>query len=247
MALSALGIAGLPSGTSNSSSFTYDSAGERALYNGVRYATYPMEATSQFAATYAQAEATGVGSVARVCALQPVLKPIFLGATAAKGVDVGTRALTAEGRDSLTVGDFTDLGLGLWGSYHVTGGHNGPLNPFNWELNVAGEVVDGQVTLGANKLLRYVPPESEPTPRYTHDAYVRDVLGRDAAQEKVVPTRWSDGRYGIRRYDGFDARTGTYFEGNTTPWGDISWEKFNDKITQIAKDKDLVLRESQWV
>ena len=66
------------------------------------------------------------------------------------------------------------------------------------------------------------------------------VLGRDVAGEVPVRPVWSQGNAGVRRFDGFDPLTATYFEGNTTPWTEITWEKLTLKLTQASTDRWLV-------
>ena len=51
-----------------------------------------------------------------------------------------------------------------------------------------------------------------------------------------MTTAWAEGSYGIRRFDGVDRVTRRYFEGNTTPWEEITWDKFNLKMAQAQTD-----------
>jgi hypothetical protein len=41
---------------------------------------------------------------------------------------------------------------------------------------------------------------------------------------------------GSRRYDDFDSKTGTAYEGNTTPWSWITPKKLQEKLHQVASD-----------
>ena len=214
-----------------------------AGYRAMQGALYGSEALDYADITYSQAEATGLGSAFRGIAGMNAARPFLTGGivafTAAKAIDVGARSLTAAGRDSLQTSDFVDLAGGLAGSWELTGGRNGPLNLLNYRPNFAGEVVDGQATLGANKVLRYAPP-SGPSARVAHDLYVRGVVGSDYAVPTRVQTPWSEGNTGVRIFDARSFRTGMLLEGNTTDWDNIDWETFNRKMTQIATDKVLL-------
>jgi hypothetical protein len=41
---------------------------------------------------------------------------------------------------------------------------------------------------------------------------------------------------GSRRYDDFDKLTNTGYEGNTTPWNEMTLEKLQDKLHQVGSD-----------
>jgi len=74
-----------------------------------------------------------------------------------------------------------------------------------------------------------------PSAQLEHNLYVQEV--RPGAQEKVFETPWSDGLgYGSRKFDDFDPITKTAFEGNTTPWNDITLEQLSRKLDQAAAD-----------
>jgi intein/homing endonuclease len=75
------------------------------------------------------------------------------------------------------------------------------------------------------------------TSKIVHDEFTKKVLGKNA-KEKTVPTPWSTGKNGegSRRYDGFDPKTGTAFEGNTTPWSQMTDEQLSRKLKQAGDD-----------
>jgi RHS repeat-associated protein len=133
------------------------SPGERAVYNGVRYATYPMQMSSQFASTYAQAEATGVGAVSRLRYVQPLAKAAVGGLTLAKGADVAGRLSSQAGRDSLTVRDFTELGLGAWGTYHLAADPNSILTPWKSAASPFSETPLLRARVGSRPGMAYIP------------------------------------------------------------------------------------------
>jgi hypothetical protein len=41
---------------------------------------------------------------------------------------------------------------------------------------------------------------------------------------------------GSRRYDDFDPKTGTAYDGNTTPWNEVTPEKLQHKLEQVGSD-----------
>jgi len=220
--------------------------GERAALRTIQAASYPMEATSDAALTYSAFEGTGLGSAGRSLytapklglVFRPAIKGVTYGLTANQALGMGSQIANGNA-SSLTVNDFVDLGFGLYGSYHLAGGRNGYLDPrnYNW-ASPNGVSVDGQVAFGAN---RWLPVSyNGPSATYTHNQYVIDVLGRGTAQTRRIPTYWSQGNAGMRIYDGFSTINGTAFEGNTTPWNEMTWGKFNQKMTQIAADKAIL-------
>ena len=80
----------------------------------------------------------------------------------------------------------------------------------------------------------------ETTASFEHKKYVQDVLGSEIPKEVPFNT---DGMastgLGSRRYDAFDAVTGSAFEGNTTPWSTITMEKLQFKLAQAGADVAL--------
>jgi RHS repeat-associated protein len=75
---------------------------------------------------------------------------------------------------------------------------------------------------------------------FVHDDYVRWVRGRGAKQA-TFDTPWSASRgLGTRRFDDFDPRTGTAFEGNTTPWSQMTQQQLSRKLDQAASDYTLI-------
>jgi RHS repeat-associated protein len=80
-------------------------------------------------------------------------------------------------------------------------------------------------------------------PGFVHDEYVQYV--RPGARQKTF--KWSsEGRLGSRKFDDFDYATGTAFEGNTTPWEQLTDRKLQDKLDQVGADIAL-LRENREV
>jgi hypothetical protein len=151
-----------------------DSTLMKATANTFKIGSYPVQALAVGDFEYAQFESSGMGTgvrwlttaprVARYAV--PALRGTVYTATALKAGDMAYTVYQGNA-DTLTVNDFMDLGWGLYGSYHLSGGRAGPMNPLNWRLNVTGEVVDGQAALGANRLVRYVGPgtsEAQMTP-----------------------------------------------------------------------------------
>ena len=76
-------------------------------------------------------------------------------------------------------------------------------------------------------------PKAGPSARAVHDKFVQEV--RPGAMEAVFETPWSQGKgLGSRKFDDFDFRTGTAFEGNTTPWSRMTEEQLSRKLDQVA-------------
>jgi hypothetical protein len=72
-----------------------------------------------------------------------------------------------------------------------------------------------------------------------HDKFVQQV--RPGAKEVVFETPWSQGKgLGSRKFDDFDFKTGTGFEGNTTPWSRMTQEQLSRKLDQAASDFALL-------
>lgn len=170
---------------------------EKAVLTTIRYGSYVPEGLADFDLMYSQAEATGVGSAGRVlygargvvgAVARPAIRWGTVGLTGGKALSVGSQ-IYAGNAGSLTVNDFVELGVGAYGSYHLAGGRNGFLDPRNYDwLSPNGASVEGQVTFGAN---RWLPVSyKQPSATYTHNQYVIDVLGRDLAQVRRIPTPW---------------------------------------------------------
>jgi RHS repeat-associated protein len=98
---------------------------------------------------------------------------------------------------------------------------------------------------GGSRLVEESPlvargPNAELRPGFVHDDYVRWVRGRGATQV-TFDTPWSSSRgLGTRRFDDFDPRTGTAYEGNTTPWSQMTQEKLSKKLEQVGSDFTLM-------
>ena len=77
---------------------------------------------------------------------------------------------------------------------------------------------------------------SRPSAKFEHDQYVQQV--RPGAKEKTFYPggRKKQGGLGSRRYDDFDSKTGTAYEGNTTPWAWITPKKLQEKLHQVGSD-----------
>jgi hypothetical protein len=75
-----------------------------------------------------------------------------------------------------------------------------------------------------------------PSAKFEHDQYVQQV--RPGAKEKTFypGSGRTQGGLGSRRYDDFDSKTGTAYEGNTTPWSWITPKKLQEKLHQVASD-----------
>jgi hypothetical protein len=73
-----------------------------------------------------------------------------------------------------------------------------------------------------------------------HDAYVFSVLG--VGDETIFKTEWSTGTrgYGDRKLDHYDPTTQIGYEGNTTPWSEMTQEQLTRKLKQIADDYALL-------
>lgn len=86
-------------------------------------------------------------------------------------------------------------------------------------------------------------PATTPSARFTHNHYVQRV--RPGARERTFyPGGRNSGGLGSRRYDDFDPRTGTAFEGNTIPWSQMTPEQLQRKLEQVASDL-MLLRDRQ--
>jgi hypothetical protein len=74
-----------------------------------------------------------------------------------------------------------------------------------------------------------------PSARFTHNEYVQRV--RPGARERTFYPGGRNSRgLGSRRYDDFDHVTRTAFEGNTTPWSQMTAEKLQAKLHQVGSD-----------
>jgi len=90
------------------------------------------------------------------------------------------------------------------------------------------------------RALRNVP-SGLPSARFTHDQYVQ-AIRPGARQQTFYPGGRNSRNLGSRRYDDFDPATGTAFEGNTTPWSQMTREQLQRKLEQVASDL-LLLRD----
>lgn len=88
--------------------------------------------------------------------------------------------------------------------------------------------------------VRVVDEAGEIGPEATaiHNDYLQRV--RPGAKEVEFKTPWSSGRIGTRRYDDFDAATGTGFEANTTPWSKMTDAQLARKLDQVGSDYALL-------
>ena len=87
------------------------------------------------------------------------------------------------------------------------------------------------------------PIGDSPSARFVHDQYVQQV--RPGAIETPFETPWSEGMgLGSRRFDDFDWSTGTGFEGNTTPWEEMTAEQLSRKLGQVGSDFALLKTDS---
>lgn len=78
-----------------------------------------------------------------------------------------------------------------------------------------------------------------PSARNVHDQFVQRV--RPGATERVFETPWSIGKgVGSRKFDDFDKATLTAFEGNTTPWSQMTQEQLSRKLDQVGSDFALL-------
>ena len=86
-------------------------------------------------------------------------------------------------------------------------------------------------------VFRNPPPEASPT--FLHNEYVNWV--RPGATERVFKTPWAASRgLGTRRFDDYNRLTRTGFEGNTTPWSEMTQEQLSRKLGQVAADMVLL-------
>jgi RHS repeat-associated protein len=104
-----------------------------------------------------------------------------------------------------------------------------------------GQAVAGMAgVFGLGKLGKmFREPFDCPSAKSVHDQYIQGV--RPGAKEKVFETPWSQGKgLGSRRFDDFDFKTGTAYEGNTTPWSQMTQEQLQRKLDQIGSDFALL-------
>jgi hypothetical protein len=72
-----------------------------------------------------------------------------------------------------------------------------------------------------------------------HARFVNQV--RPGARERVFDTPWSKNKgLGSRKFDDFDDLTKTGFEGNTTPWSQMTQEQLSRKLDQVGSDFALL-------
>jgi hypothetical protein len=75
--------------------------------------------------------------------------------------------------------------------------------------------------------------------KFLHDEYVDWV--RPGARELTFETPWSASRgLGTRKFDDYDVRTLTGFEGNTTPWSEMTQQQLSRKLEQVGSDWALL-------
>lgn len=77
-----------------------------------------------------------------------------------------------------------------------------------------------------------------PSSSLVHRKYVEKV--RPGAKEKVFGTPWSNKGEGTRKFDDYDSNTKTAFEGNTTPWSEITHDQLSRKLAQVGSDYALL-------
>jgi hypothetical protein len=104
--------------------------------------------------------------------------------------------------------------------------------------------------VGVNNVLVHNTPdcftdlEDQQSASFVHDQYVQDVL--DDPVQREFETPWSsDSGLGNRRYDNFDDTTGTAFEGNTTPWSDMTQEQLSRKLDQVGSDIAILAEDNE--
>lgn len=61
-----------------------------------------------------------------------------------------------------------------------------------------------------------------------------------AQQRTFYPGGRNANGLGSRRFDHFDATTRTGFEGNTTPWSQMTQDQLQRKLEQVASDLMLI-------
>jgi len=77
------------------------------------------------------------------------------------------------------------------------------------------------------------------SPKGLHEEYVSWV--RPGASERVFKTPWTADRgLGTRRFDDYNKLTRTGFEGNTTPWSQMTQEQLSRKLDQVGSDLALL-------
>jgi hypothetical protein len=82
-------------------------------------------------------------------------------------------------------------------------------------------------------------PNSGPSAKSIHDKFVNQV--RPGAKERKFDTPWSKNKgLGCRKFDDFDDLTKTGFEGNTTPWGQMTLDQLSRKLDQVGSDFALL-------
>lgn len=82
-------------------------------------------------------------------------------------------------------------------------------------------------------------PNSGLSAKGVHDKFVNQV--RLGARERVFDTPWSKNKgLGSRKFDDFDDLTKTGFEGNTTPWSQMTQEQLSRKLDQVGSDFALL-------
>jgi hypothetical protein len=105
--------------------------------------------------------------------------------------------------------------------------------------NAGGAVEEGSEATESGAAAGKVVSNEAPSARNVHDQFVQQV--RPGAKEVVFETPWSEGKgLGSRKFDDFDPKTGTAFEGNTTPWSRMTQEQLSRKLDQAGSDFTLL-------
>jgi len=177
-----------------------------------------------------------------------------------QGIEAFARVAGADEKQAYAIGEAADMAIGLaganvWSRIGRAGSIAAGMNRFvthGNQLAVAGVAVGsvrgtrvaGGIQRGATILAHF---------KSAHDQYAEDVLG-SAARQREFATPWSEGRkLGTRRVDGYDPRTATIFEANTTPWAQwTEWaasskywarrleRKVSHKLEQLGSDLALL-------
>jgi hypothetical protein len=82
-------------------------------------------------------------------------------------------------------------------------------------------------------------PPSGISPKFLHDEYVDWV--RPGATERVFRPPWAASKgLGTRKFDDYSPLTRTGFEGNTTPWSEMTQDQLTRKLQQAGSDWGLL-------
>jgi hypothetical protein len=138
------------------------------------------------------------------------------------------------------------LGASIYGAYQLA--TDPPAYLKSQTNQTMGILIAGTFVTVAATVWRYTPNAwcetsntvaAAPSAKFTHDQFVQIV--RPGARERVFhPNAKNSKGLGSRRYDDFDDVTGTAFEGNTTPWNQMTPEKLQEKLHQVGSDVMLL-------